>query len=422
MKNSKIANFLMLVLLTSTTTVSIIVYLPTIYYIPFQNTYGLSNGQMGELISIYGILALIGYFFGGILADRFKPKWLLVVSTISTGLLSMFVGTKPDYSLILLVYGAYGFTTIFMQWAAMLKTFRMMAKDDEQEKVFGAFETIASLFSTAVSSIILFMFAKEMEPGGDFTKVMFAYGAVSIAIGLAIAIFFNEKKFIVNENATQDASEKLKLKDIGTALKLPVTWFCSIMVLGLFIITCATAYIAPYLSEAYMLPIAWSAAVGIAIKSVFRFIGAPLGAGIAKKFGRSTKLLYITTIGAIITSIALIILPHGQTLLLLAMVLASGYCLFVNMGRVCMYLPIGEARVPLHIYGTVVGITSVIGYSADIWMYRMFGYFLDNHGVNGYDYIYYIAVGVSIILAVTGFLFDKYLNEIEKESKEKVAI
>ncbi|MFN7929551.1 MAG: hypothetical protein U0Y68_16710 [Blastocatellia bacterium] len=47
---------------------------------------GLTNLQLGAAYSLYGVLALVSYFFGGPLADRFAARRLMAVALAATAL------------------------------------------------------------------------------------------------------------------------------------------------------------------------------------------------------------------------------------------------------------------------------------------------------------------------------------------------
>jgi len=47
-------------------------FLREVYYLPCRSA-GVSNTQLGVLMSVFGATALVTYFPGGWLADRFSP-------------------------------------------------------------------------------------------------------------------------------------------------------------------------------------------------------------------------------------------------------------------------------------------------------------------------------------------------------------
>jgi len=50
------------------------------------DVFQLSNTQIGQVQATYGVIAMISYFFGGPLADRYEAKNLMVLALLSTAL------------------------------------------------------------------------------------------------------------------------------------------------------------------------------------------------------------------------------------------------------------------------------------------------------------------------------------------------
>lgn len=61
-------------------------YFRNYFYDAYIKIYHLSNAEMGSLGSMYGVMGLFSYLFGGILADKFSTKKLLEYSLIFAGL------------------------------------------------------------------------------------------------------------------------------------------------------------------------------------------------------------------------------------------------------------------------------------------------------------------------------------------------
>lgn len=61
-------------------------YLRETYMEPLQAATGATKTQLGMLMSAYGIVNFICYFPGGILADKFSAKSLIVFSCFGTAL------------------------------------------------------------------------------------------------------------------------------------------------------------------------------------------------------------------------------------------------------------------------------------------------------------------------------------------------
>ena len=87
----------MLVLGISGGIIFLLPYLKEIYYRPLADALGLSNTQVGLMMSAFGVTALISYFPGGWLADRYSPRALIATSMITTGLLGFYFATFPGF-------------------------------------------------------------------------------------------------------------------------------------------------------------------------------------------------------------------------------------------------------------------------------------------------------------------------------------
>ena len=55
------------------------------YYDSYMQLYHLSNVQIGMLGSAYGFLGMLSYLLGGVMADKFNAKKMVVFSLIATG-------------------------------------------------------------------------------------------------------------------------------------------------------------------------------------------------------------------------------------------------------------------------------------------------------------------------------------------------
>ncbi|MDG2449850.1 MAG: MFS transporter [Saprospiraceae bacterium] len=89
------------------------------------DTFNLDNVQLGLCFSVYGIVALLSYLFGGPLADKYSPRKLIAVALWMTALGGVVYSTFPNYTVLKLLYGYWGFTTIFIFWAPMIKAARV---------------------------------------------------------------------------------------------------------------------------------------------------------------------------------------------------------------------------------------------------------------------------------------------------------
>src|SRR3546814_10459584 len=58
--------------------------------------FALSNFQLGSAFSVYGMVAMASYFFGGPLADRFAARTLIVLALVATASGGIVFATIPS--------------------------------------------------------------------------------------------------------------------------------------------------------------------------------------------------------------------------------------------------------------------------------------------------------------------------------------
>ena len=102
--------------------------------------FNFTNTQLGDLFAIYGITAMVSYFPGGALADRFPARSLLTASLFATGVGGLFMAAIPPAMPMGLLYGFWGITTIFLFWGALIRATREWGGESTQGLAFGILE------------------------------------------------------------------------------------------------------------------------------------------------------------------------------------------------------------------------------------------------------------------------------------------
>ena len=80
----------------------------------YLDVFNISNTNLGDVYAVYGLTAMISYFFGGMLADKYSPRILMSLSLVLTSIGGFFISTIPELSSIFIIYGYWGITTIFL--------------------------------------------------------------------------------------------------------------------------------------------------------------------------------------------------------------------------------------------------------------------------------------------------------------------
>lgn len=370
-------------------------YLRYAYYIPMQTALSLTNTQMGNMMSVYGIVAMICYFPGGWLADRFSCRKMLSFSFIATGIAGFYFATFPSYNICIGIHIFWGIVTTLTFWAALIKAVRMLGDSSEQGRLYGLLEGGRGLVGTLAGLAILSLFTKMGQGTLGLSWVINIYAGSSIVIGIITWFVFEDSK--------KEKSPSSVLKDTISVIKDARVWLIALIIFTTYSVYAGQSYITPYVTTVFGASVAIGALLGIIRTYVLQMAGGPTGGFLADKIGSPTKVLFV---GYIIMAICLglfIILPGNKNLLVLVIVnmLAMGFAVFAMRG--IYYATVDEVKIPIAITGAAIGFASFIGFTPDAFIYTLIGNWLDKYpGQLGYKYMFiYLFVVVVIGLLVS---------------------
>jgi MFS family permease len=124
----------------------------------FLAVFELTNFQLGTLFTTYGIIAFLSYLFGGALADKFTARKLMTTSLLLTAGGGLVLADFPSYSTLQILFGYWGFSTIFLFWAAMIKATRNWGGKKQQGKAFGFLEGGRGIVAASIGTIGVLFF------------------------------------------------------------------------------------------------------------------------------------------------------------------------------------------------------------------------------------------------------------------------
>ncbi len=67
------------------------------FYIPMQEYFHLTNGQIGNAMSVNSFVTTVGFFLSIYFADKLPRRYTMSFSLIATGLLGVYLTTMPGY-------------------------------------------------------------------------------------------------------------------------------------------------------------------------------------------------------------------------------------------------------------------------------------------------------------------------------------
>ncbi|KQU25904.1 hypothetical protein ASG65_14985 [Bacillus sp. Leaf13] len=393
-------------------------YFRNYYYDVFLNAFHLTNTQMGTLGSAYGVCCLISYIFGGYVADRWRTKHLLSISLFATGILGFTLLLYPPYPVLLLIYAAWGITSIMTFWVALIKAVRSLASENEQGKAFGFFEGGRGAAKVIESALVLGLFAflaKQLSDKLALSSVIIFYSVMCILLGVMIMLLYKEPD---GNNSSDEIKEKANKKFdwaiLLRILKMPTTWLAAILILTSYAMINSFYYITPYATAAFGASTIIAAALGY-FSQYCRPIGS-FGSGI---IGDRIGISNMVIIGYCVLAIglaALIVLPGKPSFILLLLVFIAIIYISMYALQATHFAILVEGDYPVETTGTVAMPLMIIGYSGEIFMPIVAGACLDHwSGTDGYKVLFTILLALTIVGLITAIIWQRVTKEKRKE-------
>ncbi len=408
--------FRLLLIIVSGETVFLLPFvLQRVFRPTFLGAFELTNSQLGYCFSVYGIVAAISYLFGGFLADRFPPGKLIGFSLLLTAAGGFVMTTYPSYTVLQIIYGYWGFTTIFLFWAALIKATRIWGGTTQQTKAFGFLDGGRGLIAASIGLGGVFLFSQGI--GGEdvasseerqlaFRPVLIASSSFVAAIGVIILSVFREKAAGSAQHTFAFTRDKLL-----PTLRAGKLWLLMVIILCGYSGYKITENFSLYAHEILLYSEAESAGIGTFLLLFRPLVGFSLAFVANRKkpslflvFGFGFMLIGSAVLASGIVTPSLVWLFFFSTFLLSLGIFAA---------RVLYFALIEEGRFPVALTGTVVGIVSIVGFAPDIFIGPIVGFFLDDFdGIVGHQ----LTFGLISLFALVGGICTYVFNKISDTS------
>lgn len=385
----------------------------------------LDNVSLGLCFSVYGFVALISYLLGGPLADKYQPRKLIAIALWMTALGGLVFATFPDYLTLQILYGFWGFTTIFLFWSPMIKATRVWGGQNSQGKAFGFLDggrgLVGALFGTLGVLVFAHFMSADLEVASlqesrfAFRYVILTSSGIVAVVGVLVWLFMKlpehqEKEIVVDRITTSQIKE---------VLRLPSVLLLMIIILCAYVGYKITDIFSLYAQDVMLLDEVGSAEVGTFLLFARPVVGVFIG--IVADRSRPSLFLFIGFVIALIGSLLFAsgILANVSYFIFLfsIMIVALG----VYAIRSLYFAVMQSGKIPLVLTGTAVGLISLVGYTPDIFAGPAMGYLLDaSPGLEGHRHVFWMLALFSFIGGIAAFrylqLYGKQFNDNSKKS------
>jgi nitrate/nitrite transporter NarK len=376
----------------------------------FLDVFGVTNLQLGTAFSMYGIVAMVSYFAGGPLADRFSARRLITAALFATGLGGVVLAGIPSVRVMNILWAFWGLSTIFLFWAALLRATREWGGTASQGQAYGLLDGGRGLLAALIASFTVLVFAAALpsdvasatpeQSAAAFRTVIWVF--TGLVLGIALLVWV-----VVPDITLQDDHgnrPKLSLDGILGACRMPTVWLQAVIVVCAYVGYKATDDFSLLARDA--LDFDEVAASGIGTLSFWiRAIAAVAAGYLGDRVDSSRVIAWgfaILVAGSLLIASGAVV--PGVAWMLITTIVATSVGVYAIRG--VYFALLAEGAVPLPFTGSAIGVVSFVGFTPDVFMGPFMGILLDSSpGILGHQHVFAsVAVfGVAGLLATIAF-------------------
>lgn len=402
MQKRKSTWFFLLLLILSGEAVFILPFvLPRVFRPTVLEVFQVDNVELGLCFSLYGVVAFISYLFGGPLADRYPPRKLIAWSLWLTAGGGLFMAIFPGFSTLQVLYGFWGFTTIFLFWAPMIKATRVWGGAGSQGKAFGFLDGGRGLVGALMGSLGVIIFstflasevsqATMSESRAAFRYVILTSTGFLVLVGVLVWFYLKMEEGELAEMS----HDQITLRKIWQVLNYRSVWLMMIIVLCAYVGYKITDVFSLYAQDVMLYDQVKSAQVGTFLLFMRPVIGVTIGLLADRMYVTLclTLSFMVSFVGALLFATGIISDATTVLFFFSILVVTTG----VYAGRSLYFAVMESGRIPLILTGTAVGLVSVVGFAPDIFAGPLIGYLLDSTpGEVGHQHVFWMLAVFSL--------------------------
>mmetsp|Transcript_128120 Transcript_128120/g.332203 ORF Transcript_128120/g.332203 Transcript_128120/m.332203 type:complete len:511 (-) Transcript_128120:178-1710(-) len=393
-------------------------------------TFNLSNRDVAQMSSAYGIVSMCFYLPGGYVADRFQPKLLMVVALLTTAACCFYLTTGPSVNELILVWALLAVAGTLLFWSSFVAAIRQIGGEEHSGKAFG-FEQLSRGIVSSLMTLALAAWMRQQVPAQmviapsakkeamamllrrlAMLEVAMA-GMIMLALPSGKASLADAERIDDNESSHVCQETTKGASVILAILKRPAVWLHALIVVAAYSGNLATSYFSGLATYGYGMDVVQAAEISTLVTCMRAWAGLLAGLA-ADRFGRSKICcgMFLAYSCAYFWVALMPVDPH-QTGILMVQIAASAASVYAIAG--VYFTLLDDAKLPLELTGSAVGAISVIGFTPDIFMGQISALFLDNYpGARGYQYFYFTMA----FIGLSGFLVTIAFSLVVKKHAE----
>ena len=384
----------------------------------FLNVFNLSNAALGDILAVYGITAMIVYFPGGTIADRFSARKLIALSLAATAFGGVYFAQVPGEPGLFVLFGYWGITTIFLFWGALIKATKEWGGSFAQGRAFGILDGGRGLIAAGAASIAVLLLSRFLSDNPENSNIYQRKEAIQAVIWFYTALTFLAAILVwfFIPDAKNNHTNKVGgvLIGIRKVLGNRLVWLQALVVVCSYSGYKGLDYYSLY-SVDVLGADEVSAANFMANASYLRAVAALIAGLLVDRF-LATRVISYTFLLLLISYVALSLLSpaFGPVYYIYGNILFTFAAVYALRG--VYFALLEETNIEKLLTGTAVGLISVIGYTPDVFFNSIAGRILDaSPNLSGYQHLFMFLSGFAFVGLIASLV-------LARENKQKAEI
>ncbi|MFF0630558.1 nitrate/nitrite transporter [Streptomyces sp. NPDC004296] len=342
-----------------------VAYIRFVFLGPTAEALRLSAQDYGNIISVFGAVAVVMYFLGGWFADRFEPRALIVAALAGTGVADLYLAQVPGYWGAMAAHVVMAVMGMGLYWPALVKAIGMLGDSSEQGRLFGFLEGTRGVTSTVVGFVGTGIVAAAVAQSVGVIWLIRLYGVLCFAFAAMVWLWVKSDA----ERLANLGSSSVTLRQLWLAVRNKYTWLIGITAMLMYCFYTTLGYFSPLLEYRFGMAAGLIGVIGVIRTYVFQFVAGPAGGVVVDKVTKSSpRLLRWMFAGSAVVAVIFLVLPQEPAYMWVALALMFLLCLFVFTSRGVYFATVGEVEIPENERGGVIGVSSGIAFLPDAFL------------------------------------------------------
>lgn len=378
-------------------------YMKGTFYNIMKEALNLTDRQLGNVWSVFGIIGMISYILGGYVADRFSLKKIIIIALISSAMLHIWMSFVPTYPVVLGISALMGISAIFAFFPSSSKILSCLGDANSSGSIFGIYYALEGLGGMIVNFIGSRFYVITDNEIQTFVVIVRLYAFLNVVAAYGIYKKFSDEVVLGEEQTS------ISLKVLGEVLRKKQVWRIALLILSNFVLYCSLTYITPYLTEVYDMPqnqvIFW----GIIRVNILALLAGIIFGKIVDYEQVAMKVIKkVMPVQSI--CLGMLIFNHVYLKnIIIALILLMAFAFLATGVKVISLVLVSEAEFSVTIIGTVIGVVSFVGFSPDAFLYPLAGWLQERYMSQSYIYLFLLC----FIMTVVAEICCKKLNSDE---------